>query len=70
MRKEYDFSKGKKNPYYKKLKKQITLRLDVQAVNYFKFQAEEMGIPYQNLIDLYLTEVARSEKKPTLQWLK
>ncbi len=70
MRREYDFSKAKKNPYYKKLKKQVTLRLDIQAVKYFKTQADVLGIPYQNLIDLYLTDLARSEKKPSLQWLK
>lgn len=70
MRKEYDFSKAKRNPYFKKLKKQITLRLNVEAVDYFKRQADEMGIPYQNLIDLYLTGVAKSERKPSLEWLK
>jgi predicted DNA binding CopG/RHH family protein len=70
MKREYDFSKAKKNPYYKKLKKQITLRLDIRAIDYFKHQAEEMGIPYQNLIDLYLTGIAKSERKPTLAWLK
>jgi uncharacterized protein (DUF4415 family) len=64
MRKEYDFSKmkGRKNPHAKKLKKQVTLRLD------FKGLAQETGIPYQNLINLYLKECAHSRKKLILKW--
>jgi len=52
MRKEYDFSKmkGRKNPYAKVLKKQVTLRLGVDVIEYFKEMAEETGIPYQNLV--------------------
>ena len=72
MKKEYDFSKmkGRPNPYAKALKKQITLRLGIDALEYFKAQAEETGIGYQNLINLYLTECAHSGKKLTLQWQK
>ncbi len=54
MRKEYDFSKGKKNPYAKALKKQITIRIEEPTIDYFKELAEEMGMPYQSLINLYL----------------
>jgi len=70
MKKEYDFSKmkGRKNPYAKKLKKQVTLRLGVNVIEYFKQMAEETGIPYQNLINLYLRECALSHKKLTLNW--
>lgn len=70
MRKEYDFSKmkGRKNPYAKKLKKQVTLRLGIDVIEYFKGLAKETGIPYQNLINLYLRECARSRKKLILQW--
>jgi len=68
MRKEYDFSDSAKNPYAKRLKKQITLRLNVEAITYFKVLAQETGVPYQNLINLYLTECAHSGKKLTLQW--
>ena len=70
MRKEYDFSKmkGRKNPYAKKLKKQVTLRLGIDVIEYFKGLAQETGIPYQNLINLYLRECARSRKKLILQW--
>jgi len=70
MKKEYDFSKmnGRKNPYAKHLKKQVTLRLGTDVIEYFKDLAEETGIPYQNLINLYLRECAHSGKKLTLNW--
>jgi predicted DNA binding CopG/RHH family protein len=51
VRKEYDFSKSRKNPYAKQLKSQITIRLDTAAVAYFKQMAAELGMPYQNLIN-------------------
>jgi len=70
MRKEYDFSKmkGRRNPYAKGLKKQVTLRLGVDVIEYFKQMAEETGIGYQNLINLYLKDCAHSGKKLSLQW--
>ena len=70
MRKEYDLSKmkGRKNPYAKKLKKQITIRLGVDVIEYFKDLSQETGIPYQNLINLYLRECANSKKRPVLKW--
>jgi uncharacterized protein (DUF4415 family) len=70
MKREYDFSKmkGRKNPYAKRLKKQVTLRLGMDVIEYFKSLAEETGIPYQNLINLYLRECAHSGKKLTLSW--
>jgi uncharacterized protein (DUF4415 family) len=70
MRKEYDFAsmKGRKNPYAKALKKQVTLRLGVDVIAYFKKLAKETGIPYQNLINLYLRECVHSGKKPALSW--
>jgi uncharacterized protein (DUF4415 family) len=68
VRKKYDFTKSVKNPYVKDLKKQVTLRLSVDVVDYFKQQAKEMGIPYQNLVNLYLSQCAHSHKKPTLKW--
>ena len=65
MRKEYDFSKmkGRRNPYANTLKKQVTLRLGVDVIEYFKQMAEETGIPYQNLVNLYLRQCVRSHKK-------
>ena len=70
MRKEYDFSKMKRrrNPYAKSLKKQVTLRLGIDVIEYFKNLAKKTGIPYQNLINLYLVECAHSGKKLTLKW--
>jgi uncharacterized protein (DUF4415 family) len=71
MKKEYDFSKmkGTKNPYAKKLKKQITIRLDEPVIDYFKALAEENDISYQTLINLYLKDCANSEKKLVTKWL-
>lgn len=68
MRKNYDFSQSVKNPYSKHLKKQISLRIEVGTVNYFKELAQETGISYQNLINLYLTDCAFNQKKPALKW--
>ncbi len=63
MRKEYDFSNAKKNPYANADKKQITIRLNAYTIEYFKQQAAETGISYQNLINLYLTDCAVHERK-------
>ena len=70
MRDEYDFSKMKsrKNPYVKKLKKQITIRLAIETIDYFKQLSEESGLPYQTLIDLYLEDCARNHKKMEVRW--
>ena len=68
MREEYDFSEAKKNPYAKMLKKQITINIDSNAIEYFKEQASLTGIPYQTLINLYLTDCARQHRKLTVSW--
>ena len=68
MRKHYDFSKARANPYARKLKKAVTIRLDQDALEYFQALAEETGIPYQTLINLYLRECAVSKKKLRLLW--
>ncbi|MCR5767371.1 MAG: BrnA antitoxin family protein [Lachnospiraceae bacterium] len=68
MRKEYDFSNGRKNPYAKKLKKQITINIDIDTIDYFKSQSADTGIPYQTLINLYLTDCAINKKQLTLSW--
>lgn len=68
MRKEYDFSNAIKNPYAKKLKKQITIRLDEPTITYFKKLAKETGIAYQNLMNFYLRECAAENKRPILKW--
>jgi len=71
MRKEYDFSKmkGRKNPYAKVLKKQVTIRMGVDIIEYFKSMSEETGIPYQNLINLYLRDCVQSQRKLSIKWL-
>ena len=69
MRKEYDFSKSVKNSYAKHLKKQVTLRLGTDVISYFKELADETGIPYKNLINLYLRDCAASHKKLELNWM-
>jgi predicted DNA binding CopG/RHH family protein len=68
MRKEYDFSAASKNPYAAQLKKQITIRLDEESVNYFKKISEELGMPYQSLINLYLRDCATTQRKLDLSW--
>ncbi|QLE57144.1 CopG family antitoxin [Nostoc sp. TCL26-01] len=68
MREEYDFSESVPNPYLKNLKKQITIRLEEDVIEYFKTLAEETGIPYQTLINLYLQDCAKSKRRPSLDW--
>ena len=68
MREEYDFSNAHKNPYAKKLKKQITINIDVDTIDYFKTQSESSGIPYQTLINLYLADCAAEQKQLKLSW--
>ena len=70
MRKEYDFSRmeGRKNPYASRLKKQVTIRMGIDVINHFKKMSEETGIPYQNLINLYLSDCVRSNRKISIKW--
>ena len=68
MKKSYDFSKSVKNPYLKKSKKQLTIRLDEDTINYFRSLSEETGIPYQSLINLYLRDCAAEKKKLHMNW--
>jgi predicted DNA binding CopG/RHH family protein len=68
MRSEYDFSKAKLNPYIKKLRKQISIRLDIDTIEYFKKKANETGITYQNLINLYLSDCVIHKKMLNISW--
>lgn len=68
MKKEYDFSKSQKNPYAKQLKKQVTIRLDEDTIDYFKSLSDDTNIPYQSLINLYLRDCAQKHKKLNLNW--
>lgn len=70
MKKEYDFSqmKSRKNPYASKLKKPVTIRLSEDVIDYFKGMAEDSGVPYQSLINLYLRDCANQHRKVDIQW--
>ena len=70
MRRHYEFDemKGQRNPYVRQLKQPVTIRLDKATVAYFKTLAEELGMPYQNLINLYLRECALTHKTLKLKW--
>jgi predicted DNA binding CopG/RHH family protein len=68
MRKEYDFSKGRRNPYAARLKRQVTIRLDDRTIQYFKQLSAEAGVPYQTLINLYLRDCAATQKRLSLTW--
>jgi len=68
MRKEYDFSNAILNPYAKKLRKQISIRIDLDTINFFKRQAQKTGITYQNLINLYLSDCAIHSKNINICW--
>lgn len=68
MKKQYDFSTSKPNPYVRSRKKQITIRLDGATIEYFKALAGRTGIPYQNLINLYLRDCAAEKKRLRMEW--
>jgi uncharacterized protein (DUF4415 family) len=68
MRKHYDFTKAKRNPYAKRLKRQITIRLDEATIEYFKQLSEQTEIPYQTLMNLYLRDCAFHHKRLRLEW--
>ncbi len=70
MKKEYDLSKmrSRKNPYASKLKKPVTIRLGEDVLEYFKEMAEQTGIPYQSLINLYLRDCVRHHRELDLSW--
>ena len=68
MREEYDFSAGRKNPYAKSLKRQVTINIDDATIDYFKEQSAVSGIPYQSLINLYLRDCASQKRQLHLSW--
>lgn len=68
MRAEYDFSNARKNPYTKSLKKQITINIDSDIIDYFKGQSKTAGIPYQTLINLYLKDCAQNGRQLKISW--
>ena len=68
MKKEYDFSNSVKNPYIKKLKKQISIRVEKDTIEYFKQLSIELGIPYQNLMNMFLSDCANKNMRPNIRW--
>ena len=70
MKDHYDFSNGTKNPYSKMLKKQITINISEEVLEYFKQLSEETSIPYQVLINFYLLDCVKSKKKLDISWKK
>ena len=68
MRKHYDISRVKKNPYAERLKKASTIRLDESTVEYFKELADETELPYQSLVNLYLRDCAATGRRLMLNW--
>jgi len=69
MKKEYDFSKSIKNPYTKRVKKQISIKIEIETIEYFKKLSTKVGIPYQNLMNSYLTDCASKHIEPKLEWV-
>ncbi len=68
MRKHYDFTNARKNPYAKRLKKQVTIRIEETTLEYFKGLAAELAIPYQTIINMYLKDCANHRKQLHLEW--
>ena len=68
MRDEYDFTSARTNPYTGRLKKQVTMRLDVDTITYFKALSKRDGIPYQTLINMYLADCAANARELTVTW--
>lgn len=68
MKEEYDFSNARKNPYTQKLKKQITINIDSDTIQFFKDMASSSGIPYQTLINLYLSDCAANNRQLHMSW--
>ena len=69
MKREYDFSKARRNPYAAKQKRSITIRLDEGTLSYFRDLSEELDIPYQTLINLYLRECAGRRRRLSMEWV-
>jgi len=68
MRKDYDFSKAQKKPHASRLKRQVTIRADEGTIASFKELSQDIGMPYQMLINMYLRDCAATRIKLSLQW--
>ena len=70
MKAKYAFSKGKKNPYSKQLKKQIVISISEEVIDYFEQLSEETSVPYQTLINFYLLDCVKNKKKMNISFDK
>jgi len=72
MRKEYDFSKGKRGPITAAPgKTRITIRLDDDIINWFKEQVDAAGGGnYQTLINQALREYMMEKREPLEEVLR
>ena len=70
MTEEYEIEKlnPRKNPYTKRLKKQVTINIDQEVIDYFKQLSEQSGLPYQTLMNLYLLDYANHKRQLQLTW--
>ena len=68
MKAEYDFTNARKNPFSNRLKKQTTINIDSDTIDYFKAQSQDSGIPYQTLINLYLSDCVKNKRRLNLSW--
>lgn len=68
MRDNYDFSNAQKNPYAERLRKQITINLETEVVDYFKKMSETSHIPYQTLINMYLADCVKQNRQINITW--
>ncbi|MBI5499201.1 MAG: BrnA antitoxin family protein [Deltaproteobacteria bacterium] len=68
MRKHYDFSKAKPNPYARRLRRPVTIRLDEATIAYFRKLADDVGVPYQTLINFYLRDCVAARRRPSMRW--
>ena len=68
MKAEYDFTNARKNPYSNRLKKQIKINIDSDTIDYFKAQSQDSGIPYQTLINLYLSDCVKNKRRLNMSW--
>lgn len=68
MKRNYDFSKARRNAHAKRLTKQVTIRLDTETIDYFKAMAEDTGVPYKTLINLYLRDCATKSRRLSMKW--
>lgn len=65
IKKEYDFSKGKRGPVIPhKNKTRITIWIDTDILEWFKNEAEQEGQGYQTAMNQALRNYTKQDKRP------